>query len=406
MRPRDDAERGAALLRCARGSREPHLPRPACRAADRPRDRRRRRRVGGRRGARWSTGPGPRPLRDPGGAPLHGARCCGAGAVPIQILAVHLPRCCVLRVLTADTPDYGTAPFPSMLIATFSVACYVRPLALAVPPVAAAAGRDGDHAGRPTTGAAAATRATSRSCASSSPPPGVSGAWCAHRSHQVAAARAESGERAREAVAEERTRIARELHDVVAHSVSIIAVQAGAAEAYVDRDPDRAREHIGAVRRTGGGDAHRDAAPARRAARGRGLVRAAADAGGPGAAGRGGPRHRRPRRAACARATATTCPPGIDLAAYRIVQEALTNVRRHAGGAPTRVRRAPRRRRPSRSRWSTTAPTAPGEGPGGGHGLVGMRERRAPLRRLARRRPGRRRRLRRAGAAAGAARPA
>ena len=61
------------------------------------------------------------------------------------------------------------------------------------------------------------------------------GAWAAgrllrHRVLQVEAERAAGGELARAAVAEERARIARELHDVVAHGVSIVAVQAGAAE--------------------------------------------------------------------------------------------------------------------------------------------------------------------------------
>jgi signal transduction histidine kinase len=48
----------------------------------------------------------------------------------------------------------------------------------------------------------------------------------------------------------ERARIARELHDIVAHAVSIIAVQAGAAEAPLDHDPERARPHLHAVRET------------------------------------------------------------------------------------------------------------------------------------------------------------
>jgi signal transduction histidine kinase len=67
-------------------------------------------------------------------------------------------------------------------------------------------------------------------------------------------------------------------------------------------------------------------------------------------------------------------PAGIDLAAYRIVQEALTNVRRHAGAAPTRVvvRRAPG---VVDVEVVNATPDGPGEGPGGGHGLVGMRER-------------------------------
>jgi len=290
---------------------------------------------------------------------------------PIPVLALI---CAVLlvRVLNADTPDYGVMPFPAMLIATFSVACHVRPLALALPPVALPV--------------AAMLITLNTDYWSGGSNPGdvailcffVAAAWGAGRvvrvrSHQAAAARAESGERAREAVAEERTRIARELHDVVAHSVSIIAVQAGAAEAYVDRDPARAREHIGAVRRTAAETLtemrrlldvlREDEALYTPQPTLAGLERLVEEV----------------------RATGVPVeltwegdvdglPAGIDLAAYRIVQEALTNVRRHAGGAPTRVHV----RRADGSievEVVNAAPTSPGEGPGGGHGLVGMRER-------------------------------
>ena len=191
---------------------------------------------------------------------------------------------------------------------------------------------------------------------------------------------------AREAVAAERARVARELHDVVAHSVSIIAVQAGAAESLMDRDPERAREHIGAVRRTAGealiemrrllgvlredeavyapqptlGDLERLVGEVRATGVPVELVREGDDAG--------------------------PLPAGIDLAAYRIVQEALTNVRRHAGAAPDAGRRAPRARRRRRGGGRTPRPTAPGEGPGGGHGLRGHARAGAAVRRLPRRR--------------------
>jgi signal transduction histidine kinase len=290
---------------------------------------------------------------------------------PIQVLA-FICAVLLLRAATADAPDYGVMPFPAMLIATFSVACHVGPLALALPPAALPVATmlttlNTDYwSGGTNTGDFAILGFF------------VAAAWGAGRivrvrSNQAATARAESGERAREAVVEERARIARELHDVVAHSVSIIAVQAGAAEAYVERDPGRAREHIGAVRRTAAEtltemrrllDVLREDealyTPQPTLAGLERLVDEVRATGVPVELTREG--------------DVDGLPAGIDLAAYRIVQEALTNVRRHAGGAPTRVHV----RRVDGSievEVVNAAPTRPGEGPGGGHGLVGMRER-------------------------------
>ena len=72
---------------------------------------------------------------------------------------------------------------------------------------------------------------------------------------------------ARAAVAEERARIAREMHDVVAHSLSVMVVQAEAAEAMLDVDPERARRPLAAVQDTGRAALDRAAPHARRAAR-------------------------------------------------------------------------------------------------------------------------------------------
>ncbi len=291
---------------------------------------------------------------------------------PLLVLAV-ICGLLALRAATADVAEFGTAPFPSMLVATFSVGAHMGAVWLAAPAVLLPFGT--------------MLLATRTEFWSTDPQPGdvailsffIVAAWAAgrlvrHRSAQAEAARAESGLLAREAVAAERARVARELHDVVAHSVSIIAVQAGAAEALVGRDPDRAREHIASVRRTAGealiemrrllGVLREDEAVYAPQPTLGDLERLIGEVRATGV----------PVELAREGDDAEPLPAGIDLAAYRIVQEALTNVRRHAGAAPTRVvvRRAPG---VVDVEVVNATPDGPGEGPGGGHGLVGMRER-------------------------------
>jgi signal transduction histidine kinase len=177
----------------------------------------------------------------------------------------------------------------------------------------------------------------------------------------------------RMAVAEERARIARELHDVVAHGVSVIAVQADAAEAALQQDPARAAEPLRTIR----GSAHDALGEMRRML---GVLREGDE----------GPEHgpqpglaRLPELVDHARAGGVLVefevegeprglPASLDLTAYRIVQEALTNVRKHAAGAPATVRLAW-----SPAQLELTIRDA-GPGPNGsedGHGLVGMQER-------------------------------
>ena len=178
---------------------------------------------------------------------------------------------------------------------------------------------------------------------------------------------------ARAAVAEERARIARELHDVVAHGVSVIAIQSDAAEAALERDPSLAGPPLRAIR----GSARDALAEMRRLL---GVLRADEEGSEttpqPGLA-------QLPELVARAGVPVTlvvsgeprTLPAGIDISAYRIVQEALTNVHKHAGAAPTTVRIA----------WSDDClelevrDHGPGAlsspAPGEGHGLIGMRER-------------------------------
>ncbi|HWC37053.1 MAG TPA: sensor histidine kinase [Acidimicrobiales bacterium] len=155
-----------------------------------------------------------------------------------------------------------------------------------------------------------------------------------------AAARARSlEEEARRRSSEERLRIARELHDVVAHNISLINVQAGSALHLMDQQPERARTALTAIK-----DASKEALVELRSVLG--VLRQLDE---------GAPRSPTPgldrldevvARASSAglpvqvevEGPPTTLPPGVDLAAYRIVQEALTNVARHAGPAQATVR--------------------------------------------------------------------
>lgn len=198
------------------------------------------------------------------------------------------------------------------------------------------------------------------------------------RREQWAAARAEREAADKRRADEERLRMARELHDVLAHSISVINVQAGVGLALLDSDPEQARialttiksaskEALGEVRhvlaslRTPG-DAPR--APAPGLDRLPELVEQASGAGlsvTVETEGERGP-----------------VPPGTDLAAFRIVQEALTNVVRHSGSRTARVRigYGPGR---LRLRIEDEGPATGGDAGGSGNGLIGMRERAAAL---------------------------
>jgi signal transduction histidine kinase len=195
----------------------------------------------------------------------------------------------------------------------------------------------------------------------------------------AAQARAERLEReqeaeARAAVAEERARIARELHDVVGHSVSVMTVQASAVRRRLNPDQEQEREALEIVEQTG-----REAlAEMRRLV---GVLRRPEE--GPALAPQPSLQHL-DRLVAQARESglpvelriegeATQLPPGVDLTAYRLVQEGLTNAIKHARAskADVVVRYA------DGSVEVTVTDDGPGggDGGGGGHGLVGMRER-------------------------------
>jgi len=198
--------------------------------------------------------------------------------------------------------------------------------------------------------------------------------------------RAEGEERSRLAVADERSRIARELHDVVAHTLSVIVLQAGAGRRIAPGQPERAGRVLAAIEALG-----REAlADMRRLV---GILRADGEAGGetepqPSLA-RLGELADRVRSAGLAVDVRTEgeprpLPPGVDLSAYRIVQEALTNALRHAGAARADVVvRYGEAGIEVEVMDDGRGPAGNGGGPAGngagaaaaGHGLVGMRER-------------------------------
>jgi signal transduction histidine kinase len=216
----------------------------------------------------------------------------------------------------------------------------------------------------------------------------VGGAWLAGRAMRYRREREhalerltvdlerEREEKARAAVAEERVRIARELHDVVAHAISVIILQARGGRRSLATHPGETREALDTIEATGSealaemrrllGMLCRDdeeialapqpslryldtlAAQVREA----GLPVDLSIEGDP-----------------------IELPPGVDLSAYRIVQEALTNALKHAGPATARVAVRYRENDLELEIADTGLGTGASDGDGGGHGLAGMRER-------------------------------
>ncbi|MGM9443370.1 sensor histidine kinase [Streptomyces murinus] len=197
-------------------------------------------------------------------------------------------------------------------------------------------------------------------------------------------------EEARRRVAEERLRIARDLHDVVAHHIALVNVQAGVAAHVMDKRPDQAKEALAHVR-----EASRSALNELRATVG--LLRQSGDPEAPTEPAPGlslleelaGTFRSAGLPVEVARTDQDThLPAAVDLAAYRIVQEALTNVRKHAGAgarAEVSVVRVGRNIEITVVDDGSGETGAPGSHPegtpdsapekGGGHGLLGMRER-------------------------------
>ena len=151
------------------------------------------------------------------------------------------------------------------------------------------------------------------------------------------AARIESA--AETALLDERSRIARELHDVIAHTVSVIGLQAGAAERMLDRDPERAREPLQSIQAARSRVRAGAAPTARHPARGRRSQPSSRRNPGWQRSTSWSSRSPRPgsRVELQIEGEAETLPPGIELSAYRIVQEALTNVLKHADATRAEV---------------------------------------------------------------------
>jgi signal transduction histidine kinase len=190
----------------------------------------------------------------------------------------------------------------------------------------------------------------------------------------------EREERTRRAVLEERERIARELHDVVAHHVSVIVIQAGGGLSALERRPEEARSALESIASTG-----RQALTEMRRMLG--------------VLGEGEPAGPMPgldlldeligqvRAAGLAvdlsvEGQRRRLDPGLELSAYRIIQEALTNSLKHAGGGRARVTVT---YEPGALVISVDDERGPGPAPAleavhAGRGLVGMRERAAMLR--------------------------
>jgi len=198
----------------------------------------------------------------------------------------------------------------------------------------------------------------------------------ASREERAAQRRRQQVDQARRIVAEERTHIARELHDVVAHQVSMMTVQAGAAQAVAAADPERAREAMAAVEHAG-----RQALDELRHLLG--VLRPETEGSGlgpqPGLANL--PRLVTQLRAAglyieITDASRTELPTRVQLSAYRIVQEALTNVLKHGGpGTRAEVHLREDGKDLTIEVLDHAPPSATRPQAAAGHGIIGMRER-------------------------------
>jgi signal transduction histidine kinase len=190
---------------------------------------------------------------------------------------------------------------------------------------------------------------------------------------EAGALRQERETAALEAAAEERRRIARELHDIISHSLGVVVLQAGAAEQVLERDPERAREALKSIRSSGlaaiqemgtllglvRGDAETSREPQPTLAELEALIATTKAAG--------------LEVELTIEGTARPLPAALELSAFRIVQEGLTNSLKHAGQVPTHVRVS---YRPDELAVEVTNEGGGAvNGFGSGRGLAGIRER-------------------------------
>ncbi|WP_353815852.1 sensor histidine kinase [Agromyces sp. SYSU T00266] len=296
--------------------------------------------------------------------------------VPATVMLVVAGALVVHAALAGADATFN--PFPSLLVATYTVAeriaaWWASALLGLVPVAAMLAAHALGYFGSPGIETAGTVFLVFF----------VGATWAAgrivrHRAITLQRARDSSDRLTADAVASERARIARELHDVVAHALSIVALQAGASEQFLDKDLERARRHLQLTRRT--------------AQEALGEMRhlldvlhedGAAYAPQPGLSAL-------PTLVEETRAAGHACrldlddaaadlPDGIALAVYRIVQESLTNARRHAPGAPVDVVVHRRDRAVAvdvvNGPPATSAPLVEGADRGSGRGLPGMGER-------------------------------
>lgn len=277
----------------------------------------------------------------------------------------------VLHALTSG-PDATFNPLPSLLVATFSVAERIRSVWLAlllglVPIAAMLAAHVLGYFGTPGIEFAGAVFLFFF----------VGATWAAgrivrRRAQSLLIVTETSAEREAEAAASERRRIARELHDIVAHSLSIVALQAAAAEQFVERDPERAKRHLALTRRTAQNaldemrhllgvlrdDTETSYSPQPGLSAIAGLIAETEAAG-----------H---RCSFVCEVDDDDVTDGAALAVYRIIQESLTNVRRHAARAEVTVTI---RQEGREVQVDVINGPGPDRGAGSGRGIPGMAER-------------------------------